>query len=731
MQDLFDTSQFREDFIEETTEILDSLDKELIKLENEPDNTELLNSIFRAVHTLKGSSAFLNFLTIKELAHKIESVFDKLRNKNLILNSNIMDIILEGYDYFKLMLNKVIEEGTDKIDITLILEKLENINIKEDKKLENNKINTTKKTNTKKKNDEVIKNDFEKEELKKDSEEVLEEKYQEESNKNNNIEDDFGDDNKFGNDFSKQVKGTHSIRVDTRRVDVLMNLVSELVTGRNRLIQVGKQFKSEDLDDSLFFIEKVVTEVQSAVMKIRMVPLEKVFSRFPRVVRDLEKKLNKKILFEIQGQETELDRVVSDEIYDPLLHMIRNAVDHGIEMPEVRLKNKKNEHGKIVLSAKQEDNFVYIEITDDGKGIDYKIIRDKAIKNGIITREQSEVMSEYDIINLIFNAGFSTAEQVSEVSGRGVGMDVVKSSIEKLGGIVDITTEIGKGSTFRIRLPLTLAIMQVLIIGIGNKKYAIPLNSVLETIRIEKQEIQTISGEEVIFLRGKTLPIVYLSSVFNIEEYEKNDTKLNIVVLGLGNSKVGLVIDEMYGKQEIVIKPLGKYLGKVKGITGTTILGDGTIIMILDSGLIVKEGRSYSKSNSNFAKIQKISKKSVNILYLEDSKSMQKMAKRILESNGYSIDMASDGIEGIKKIKNKKYDLIISDYNMPNMNGYEFLSEMRKDKNYKYIPVILVTSERIDITKNEWLPLNVDTYVEKPFEEHIIIEAIEKIFKEG
>lgn len=731
MQDLFDTSQFREDFIEETTEILDSLDKELIKLENEPDNTELLNSIFRAVHTLKGSSAFLNFLTIKELAHKIESVFDKLRNKNLMLNSSIMDIILEGYDYFKLMLNKVIEEGTDKIDITLILEKLENINIKEDKKVESNKINTTKKTNIKKKNDEVIKNDFEKEELKKDSEEVLEEKYQEESNKNNNIEDDFGDDNKFGNDFSKQVKGTHSIRVDTRRVDVLMNLVSELVTGRNRLIQVGKQFKSEDLDDSLFFIEKVVTEVQSAVMKIRMVPLEKVFSRFPRVVRDLEKKLNKKILFEIQGQETELDRVVSDEIYDPLLHMIRNAVDHGIEMPEVRLKNKKNEHGKIVLSAKQEDNFVYIEITDDGKGIDYKIIRDKAIKNGIITREQSEVMSEYDIINLIFNAGFSTAEQVSEVSGRGVGMDVVKSSIEKLGGIVDITTEIGKGSTFRIRLPLTLAIMQVLIIGIGNKKYAIPLNSVLETIRIEKQEIQTISGEEVIFLRGKTLPIVYLSSVFNIEEYEKNDTKLNIVVLGLGNSKVGLVIDEMYGKQEIVIKPLGKYLGKVKGITGTTILGDGTIIMILDSGLIVKEGRSYSKSNSNFAKIQKISKKSVNILYLEDSKSMQKMAKRILESNGYSIDMASDGIEGIKKIKNKKYDLIISDYNMPNMNGYEFLSEMRKDKNYKYIPVILVTSERIDITKNEWLPLNIDTYVEKPFEEHIIIEAIEKIFKEG
>lgn len=745
MQDLFDTSQFREDFIEETVEILDSLDKELIKLENEPDNMELLNSIFRAVHTLKGSSAFLNFLTIKDLAHVVESVFDKLRNKKLTLTSNIMDVIFEAYDYFKLMVNKVIDEGTDKMDISSILNKLENIKEYGDSK---EKTSKTKKQSNKKAEEEKVKfnTDTEKsvEQIieKTDSNEIdivnKENLLEKEDDVSDEIEEDIdyesetlSKESKIPNSASQQVKGLHSIRVDTRRVDVLMNLVSELVTGRNRLIQVGSQFKSEDLDDSLFFIEKVVTEVQSAVMKIRMVPLEKVFSRFPRIVRDLEKKLEKNIKFIIEGEETELDRVVSDEIYDPLLHMIRNAVDHGVEIPEVRKKNKKNEQGTIILKAKQEDNFVYIDITDDGKGIDYKVIREKAIKKGIITREQSDNMSEYDIINLIFAPGFSTTEEVTEVSGRGVGMDVVKSSIEKLGGIVDIITEYGKGSTFRIRLPLTLAIMQVLIIGVANKKYAIPLNSVLETIRIEKTEIKTISGEEVIFLREKTLPIVYLSSVFNIEEYEKMDKKLNIVVLGIGANRVGLVIDEMYGKQEIVIKPLGKYLGKVEGITGTTILGDGTIIMILDSGLIANEGKSFSKKK-NFIKSEKtFHKKTINVLYVEDSTTMQKMAKRALELNGYRVDTVFNGIEGLEKIKEKKYDLIISDYNMPVMNGYEFFNEIRKNDAHKFIPTILLTSENIDIEDGEWGELNLSAYLKKPFNENKMMKTIENIFREG
>jgi two-component system chemotaxis sensor kinase CheA len=523
---------------------------------------------------------------------------------------------------------------------------------------------------------------------------------------------------------------TMSIRVDTRRVDNLMNLVSELVTGRNRIVQVGKQFKSEELNESLSFIEKLVSDLQSSVMKIRMVPLEKVFSRFPRIVRDLKKTLGKEIKFEITGQETELDRVVSDEIYDPLMHMIRNAVDHGIEMPDVREVAGKSREGKIELTARQEDNFVYIEIIDDGKGIDYEVIARKAIENELLSEEEIEKLSEYDIINLIFKPGFSTAKTLSEISGRGVGMDVVKSSIEKLGGIVDIITEKGKGSRFRIRLPLTLAIMHVLIIEVSDRKYAIPLNSVVETIRIDKSEIQTISGEELVFLRGKTLPIVYLSSVFDVEEYEKESEKLNVVVLGLGNNKVGLVIDDMFGKQEIVIKPLGKYLGKVKGISGTTLLGDGNIIMIIDSNLIVSEGRSLSNSTNKVLKKKKL-KVGNKILYVEDSKNMQKIGKRILENNGYIVELANDGIEGIEKIQKTKYNLVITDYNMPNMDGYEFLSKMRKIKSYEEVPVVLISSEWIDISDSKWRELDVVDYIKKPFEEKKIVSLINNIFKEG
>ncbi len=665
MQDLFDTLQFKDDFIEETGEIIENLDKELLKLENNKNDTELLNSIFRSVHTLKGSAAFLNFVNIKELAHKLESIFDKLRNEKIEVDSDLMDIVFEGYDYLKMMFEKVIEENNDEINVEQLMEKIENIGKSKEKttsddntvEKEKSKKDKSKKSKQTKENNENEEKTLDVEEEKseiliKDEAKTIEQSEEQELNDDKEVSGKSETQlKKKGKDISK-INKTTSIRVDTRRVDNLMNLVSELVTGRNRIVQVGKQFKSEELNESLNFIEKLVSDLQSSVMKIRMVPLEKVFSRFPRIVRDIKKSLGKKIDFEISGQETELDRVVSDEIYDPLMHMIRNAVDHGIEMPEEREANGKDRKGKIELTARQEDNFVYIEIIDDGKGIDADIIAKKAVEKELIEPGDIEKLSEYDIINLIFKPGFSTAETLSDVSGRGVGMDVVKSSIEKLGGIVDIITEKGKGSKFRIRLPLTLAIMHVLIIEVSDRKYAIPLNSVVETIRIDKSDIQTISGEELVFLRGKTLPIVYLSSVFDVEEYEKESEKLNVVVLGLGNNKVGLVIDDVFGKQEIVIKPLGKYLGKVKGVSGTTLLGDGNIIMIIDSNLIVSEGKSLSNKNSKVLKKKEIKTKT-KILYVEDSKSMRNISKRILENNGYIVDLAKDGIEGIEKIKKK------------------------------------------------------------------------------
>lgn len=680
MNDLFDMSQFTEDFIEESTEIIESLDKEMLKLEKNPHDKDLLNSIFRSMHTLKGSAGFLNFSTIKDLSHKLESLLDKLRNEKLIVTSSIMDLLLLGLDLLKKMLEKVVKEQNDSIDIEEI--SLLITNISEGKILEKENSIENLKIDLKTKENEIE----EKEEVKN--------------------------------------TGGHSIRVDTRRIDIIMNQVSELVTGRNRLLQIGNKFHSEELNETAAFIGRITTELQSSIMEMRMVPLEKVFSRFPRVLRDLSKKLGKEIELEIIGQETELDRTVIEEIYDPLIHMLRNALDHGIEEAIEREKNGKDRVGKIEINARQEENFVYIEISDDGKGMDYRQIKQKAIENKIYTEEELKEMTEDEIINIIFEPGFSTVEKISEVSGRGVGMDVVKNSIEKLGGIVEISTEKGMGSIFRIRLPLTLAIMQVLLIKVKEQKYALPLNSVIETIRIEKELVESLSGGELIFLRGKPLPLVYLSSVFDIEESEKNGKKLNVIVLGFGEKKAGLVIDEMLGKQEIVIKPLGRYLGKIEGLTGTAILGDGSVIMILDSSLIVKKGKSLSKKNFFIEKEEK--HKECRVLFVEDSKNLQKILKRTLENRGLKVDVANNGADALIRISDKNYDIIITDYEMPNMNGKEFIINLRKQKKYKYTPVFIMTGKKIEEIKLGLESYNISSFIQKPFNEDQIFEIIKK-----
>lgn len=740
MNDELDMNMFIDEFIKETSDIIENLDRELLELEQNPNDKELLNSIFRDAHTIKGSAAFLNFKYIKELTHKMESLLDKLRNEEISVTSEIVDVLFKSIDFLKNMLNSIMDGKSDETDIVEIVrellkcaegvpaEKATTEKIKENeiesseetKKTVAKEIKTNKKTKIKK---EIIE----------EKEDVIEEKkvmtVVEEIDINDEIEEE-----KMEKRDEIQVKVTNTIRVDTKRIDNIMNMVSELVTGRNRLLQIGQQFKSEELNETSQFIGRVTTEIQSAVMKIRMVPLEKTFSRFSRIVRDLSKQLNKDVSFIVKGQETELDKIVSEEIYEPILHILRNALDHGIEKVEERRKAGKNPVGSVTISARQEENFVYIDISDDGKGINVEDIKKKAVEKGIMTKEALDKMNEYDIINIIFRPGFSTATEVSEVSGRGVGMDVVKTSIEKIGGLVDIITERGKGSTFRIRLPLTLAIMQVLIIEVSGKKYAIPLNSVVESIRIEKEEIETISGGEAIFLRGRPLPIVYLSSVFNIKESEKTSGKISIVVLGFGEKRAGLVIDEMFGKLEIVIKPLGSYLGKVRGVSGTAILGDGSIIMILDSGLIVKEGKSLLKEKDEKIdkatdKVGKNSNKNLSLLYVEDSKCLQKIVKRELDRYGMKLETADDGLSGLRKAEITKYDIIITDYEMPNMDGYEFLKRVRQLKGYKYTPVIILSSREYEDNKEKWEELNIADYLSKPFDVNLMVQSVEKIVK--
>ncbi len=384
-----------------------------------------------------------------------------------------------------------------------------------------------------------------------------------------------------------------SVRVDIEKLDDLMNLVSELIIAKNGLVSLNAQ-QDETAHNSgtgigpqIEYLERITTNLHQSVMKVRMVPLESVFNRFPRMIRDVSKSLNKKINLVISGEETELDRTVIDEIGDPLTHLLRNAADHGIETAEERAKTNKPEVGTINLNAYQEGNNVVIEVKDDGKGIDVEKVKRKAIEKGTITKEQAEVMSDKEIIDLLFKPSFSTAEKVSELSGRGVGLDVVKTNIEKLGGDVEVHTVLGGGSNFIVRLPLTLAIIQSLMVEIGTEKYAIPLGSIQTIEDIPVSDIKYVQSKEVIHLRGSVIPIIRLNQILDIQSTKGEEDNLTVVIVSKGEKLAGFVVDNLIGQQEIVIKSIGKYIDSPKMISGATILGDGEVALILDVNTLV------------------------------------------------------------------------------------------------------------------------------------------------
>jgi len=392
--------------------------------------------------------------------------------------------------------------------------------------------------------------------------------------------------------ISQKLKTGKTVRVDIEKLDNLMNLVSELIIIKTRLEGIGenREIGIQELHEAVEYLERITTNLHDAVMKVRMVPIEQVFNRFPRMVRDLSKELNKEINLHIEGEETELDRTVIDEIGDPLIHLVRNAIDHGIETPEERKRQGKQANGNIILKAYHDGNNVVIEIDDDGKGIDLENVLAKAIEKRFITVKESKELSEQDILQFLFKPGFSTSERITDISGRGVGLDVVKTKIESLGGTIDIETIQGKGSKFIVRLPLTLAIIQALLVGVGTEKYAVPLNSIKETVTINSKNINRIKNQEITLFRGEVLPIIRLNELLDIsgnifENSASNDfynEDLTVVIVKKGEKLLGLAVDELIGQQEIVIKSLGKFLNNIKLIAGATILGDGQVALILD-----------------------------------------------------------------------------------------------------------------------------------------------------
>jgi two-component system chemotaxis sensor kinase CheA len=583
-----------EGFLTETTELLEKMDDDLVALEKSPGDMELLNGIFRSIHTVKGASSFLGFELLVKVTHKTEDVLNRLRKSELDVTPEIMDVILEATDLVKILVNDIKNGELVERDVELVVEKLLpylSENVKEPS------------INQPTEHDAMsIPSDGE-------APPCIQ---PEESDTTISTEVAVNSDISSGVSASQKdtavakvivprnedLSDNTTVRIDVKRLDDLMNQVGEMVLERNRMLQLNSDFQGnenipnfgEDLAKLAKRINFVTSELQMQVLKMRMIPVEKVFKKFPRIVRNLSRELGKEVNLEIVGEETELDRSVVDEIGDPLIHLIRNALDHGIEMPEDRIAAGKGKTGTVVLSATHEGNHIIISIKDDGKGIDTERLVGKALEKGLLTEDQLASMSQKEILDIIFMPGFSTKEKATDLSGRGVGMDVVKTNIKKLNGLIEVKTELGKGSEFILKLPLTLAIIQSLLVEVEEEIYSIPLSAVLETLRVDSSEFHLIGGQEVLKLRESVLPLIRLRDVFGVNETGAAGNSCYVVVVGIAEKRLGLVVTRLLGQQEVAIKSLGKYLAKAPGIAGSTILGDGRVALIVDPlGLLEKD----------------------------------------------------------------------------------------------------------------------------------------------
>ena len=595
-------------FLVETKEILEKLDLNLIELENRPNDSELLNDIFRSFHTIKGTSGFLGLDKLTQVTHRCEDILNKLRKGEAVLSPELMDGIFLAYDKIKELLVSIEIEFSENVPVeetvdilSDLIDKLEHNNA-EEIKIAEKIIGNAEGISAEEPNADVpVNGNFVMIDKNNSVIEKVTAPVTEGSNAAVNETSVKGTSIKESVIGSAAKKADNTIRVDVERLDELLNIASELVLGRNRLAQVNSEFGleyegtkfSRDLADATKQIDLMTNELQLVVLKTRMIKIGKVFNRFPRLVRDLARETSKQINLVLKGEDTELDKTLIEEINDPLVHLIRNSVDHGIESPEKRNALGKDITGTITLSAEQEGNQIIITIEDDGKGIDLEIIKEKAISKGLISREKTKEFSRQDIYNLIFLPGFSTAEVVTNVSGRGVGMDVVKTNVTKLRGIISVESAVGTGTKIIVKLPLTLAIIPGMIVKVKSETVVIPLNSVIEAFRVHIEDIHTINGHEAIKRREAVIPLIGVDDLL-YGSAQRDDKKVwqYVVVVGLAEKRFGIKVDELIGQKEVVIKSLGSYLGNVNGIAGSTIMGDGTVVMIIDiSELINKIGK--------------------------------------------------------------------------------------------------------------------------------------------
>ncbi|WP_166243227.1 chemotaxis protein CheA [Paenibacillus turpanensis] len=681
-------------FIAEVEEQLLMLEQEILKLEEKQDDPKGIQTIFRAAHTLKGSSAAMGFDPMTRVTHEMENVLDQIRNEKLAVSQDVIDVLFACLDYLH-HLKRSFTDGTEAADSKPLVTRLHTLLEtaaagrtdaadsgfrtagagaggeqmpaqgqsaeallstdqlhrlqqagREGKKLWQYRAALVPECTMKVARAYVLYNQLQEHgevigthpaldqadmadtlhyfiASAYEGEELLSRVGQHPDVASVQVQA-LAVPEQQANQAPEQAapsrpqpvqaasavrddskRSVQTIRVDVDRLENLMNLVGELVIDQTRIAQIGMLLRDkymddmlEDLDQVSNHISRVIGDLQESVMKTRMLPIDQLFQRFPRMVRDLSQSLKKGIELVIQGRETELDRTVIEEISDPIIHLLRNSVDHGIESAEQRLAAGKPEKGTVTLRAAHQDNQVVLTVEDDGGGIHTDKLKKAAVSKGILTQQQADAMNEQEALGIIFMPGLSTSSAISEVSGRGVGMDIVRSHIEKLNGLIDVETNVGQGTKFTIKLPLTLAILRGLLVKLNQSVYALPMSSVDEIVRVERSDIYSIKGQAVMKMRERVIPLVWMHDHFRIPQTKQERQQVSVVVIGLADKRIGLVVDELVGNQEIVVKSTGSFIGKVEGVSGATILGDGSIALILDVTGIFKIVDAQKSSRS-------------------------------------------------------------------------------------------------------------------------------------
>ncbi|MDO9557554.1 MAG: hybrid sensor histidine kinase/response regulator [Coriobacteriia bacterium] len=750
----FDRSAFIGKFQEEATEYLQRLNEGVIMLEGDPGNRELIDQMLRDAHTLKGSSRMVGLLEIADVAHKLEDIMVKVRDGAMVYTPDMSDGLFEALDMIVFLCENAGKPVAAEVDITDLIARLAVVSEggKSDAPMPSSAPTLSSTAGAAESVSEAVPPDS--------VQAVREEKL--------------------------QSKAQNTVRIRIAQVDHLLNLVSEVVISQikaeqrvkdfrrmqglvNEISQFWARMKAQYVsllaergdqlgDDAEFLGEQmadlkrlvvmtakdyiddtartstVVADLQEHSMSLRMLPVSTVFNAFPRAMRDLAHQYKKDVELVIEGGDTELDKKVLEEINDPLVHILRNAVDHGLEPAEERVGMGKPAAGTIHLAARQEGDHIVIEISDDGAGIDPEKVKAAAVRKGYITASEAKAMSDREAQYLIFETGFSTNAIITEISGRGVGMDVVREFVVKrLKGSLDVLSTPGEGTTFHLTIPLTLAIIRALMLRVGDRTFALPTASIEETLRVSASETIKVEGHEVIRRQRRTVPLVRLCDVLGIEGAPSDGGKIPIATVGFSGHRIGFIVDSLVGEQQIVIKNLGTHLRHVDNIAGVTVLGAGQVIPILNVPELMENGRRMAGMRvreSNGKKNEKSTEPKC-ILICEDSFTTRELERSIFEAAGYKVETATDGALGLAMLRDGlKVDAVVTDVQMPNMTGFQLTKAIKSDETLKHLPVTIVTSLERDEEKAEGIDAGADAYITKSvFNQDTLLETVERLIR--